>query len=67
MVNPSTKEVFIKQRQSLDINCPWCQALVELLFVHGHQECPNCHRVVEPCCEGSPASAKASDYADKGT
>ncbi len=35
--------------------CPQCGALVPLVHVHGHGQCPVCHTNVEPCCAGACA------------
>jgi transposase len=42
-------EKLKKQLQRLQA-CPYCQALVELIWVHGHYQCPNCKNVVVSCC-----------------
>ena len=40
--------------------CPQCGALVSLVHVHGHGECPVCHGNVEPCCAGAGDEVTAS-------
>ena len=37
------------------IDCPWCGVKTRLIQIHGHFECPNCHRVVIDCCNGETA------------
>jgi hypothetical protein len=42
-------EKLKKQIEKLNI-CPYCQNLVELIWIHGHYQCPNCKNVVVSCC-----------------
>jgi len=30
--------------------CPYCQNLVDLVWVHGHYQCPACKNIVIGCC-----------------
>lgn len=32
--------------------CERCGYKGEIVYVHGHGQCPICHNSVEPCCEG---------------
>ena len=32
--------------------CPACGAPEQLVWVHGHGQCANCHMNVMPCCDG---------------
>jgi C4-type Zn-finger protein len=34
------------------IDCPNCGREVQLIWVHGHYQCPYCKNVVISCCEG---------------
>ncbi len=48
--------------------CPQCGALVALVFVHGHGQCPSCKGNVAPCCAGSgdeahPTAGRAQPFA----
>ncbi len=38
-----------KQLDKLQV-CPYCQGIVELVWVHGHYQCPRCKSVVVSCC-----------------
>jgi len=38
-----------KHIERLDV-CPYCQNLVEFIWVHGHYQCPACKNVVIACC-----------------
>lgn len=40
--------------------CPQCGALVALVFVHGHGQCPHCKTNVAPCCAGAGDEAHAT-------
>lgn len=40
--------------------CPQCGALVALVFVHGHGQCPSCKGNVAPCCAGAGDEAHAT-------
>ena len=41
-----------KQIEKLQV-CPYCQSLVEFIWVHGHYQCPKCKNVVVSCCGDS--------------
>lgn len=41
-----------KQIEKLQV-CPFCQSLVEFVWVHGHYQCPKCKNVVVSCCGDS--------------
>jgi uncharacterized paraquat-inducible protein A len=41
-----------KQIEKLQV-CPYCQGLVEFIWVHGHYQCPRCKNVVVSCCGDS--------------
>jgi len=30
--------------------CPYCQNVVEFIWVHGHYQCPRCKNIVVGCC-----------------
>ncbi len=32
--------------------CAFCGTVVQLIFIHGHYQCPVCGNNVLPCCEG---------------
>ena len=32
--------------------CPWCNAFIQPVDVHGHSQCPNCKINIDPCCSG---------------
>jgi predicted RNA-binding Zn-ribbon protein involved in translation (DUF1610 family) len=38
-----------KQIEKLQV-CPYCQNIVELIWVHSHYQCPKCKNVVVSCC-----------------
>ncbi|MCX7877575.1 MAG: hypothetical protein N2510_02920 [Ignavibacteria bacterium] len=38
-----------KKLESLQI-CPYCQRMVEFIWVHGHYQCPRCGNVIIGCC-----------------
>ena len=33
------------------VNCPVCNQLTYLIWVHGHYQCLNCKNVIYSCCE----------------
>ncbi|MCI0448992.1 MAG: hypothetical protein L0Y79_04285 [Chlorobi bacterium] len=39
----------LKKLENLNV-CPYCQNLVEFVWVHGHYQCPACKSVVIGCC-----------------
>jgi hypothetical protein len=41
-----------KKLEKLQV-CPYCQSLVEFVWVHSHYQCPNCKNVVTSCCGDS--------------
>ncbi|KAA0210360.1 MAG: hypothetical protein OZ913_02490 [Ignavibacteriaceae bacterium] len=41
--------------------CPVCNSLVELVFVHGHYQCPCCRQIIYSCCEGIESARKNED------
>jgi ribosomal protein L37AE/L43A len=52
---PDTKkndEEIRKKIEKLQV-CPYCQSAVELIWVHGHYQCPKCKYVVTSCCGDS--------------
>jgi hypothetical protein len=38
-----------KQLEKLSV-CPYCQNLVEFIWVHSHYQCPACKNIVIGCC-----------------
>ena len=45
----SKEENIKKQIEKFQI-CPYCQNMVEFIWVHGHYQCPVCKNVVIGCC-----------------
>jgi hypothetical protein len=43
------EEKISKKLEKLQV-CPYCQSIVELIWVHGHYQCPKCKNVVISCC-----------------
>lgn len=43
-------EEKIKKQIEKVSRCPYCQNLVEFIWVHGHYQCPACKNVVVSCC-----------------
>jgi len=37
------------------IRCPYCGRDAELVWVHGHAQCPVCGTNVDECCRGEQA------------
>lgn len=33
-------------------HCLYCSYTGEIIWVHGHGQCPRCHTNIEPCCDG---------------
>lgn len=53
--NKSKKSENIKKPESENIFknkqvCPYCQFIVEFVYVHGHYQCPVCKNVIIGCC-----------------
>lgn len=46
-----TEEFEIKCNQT-DSECPFCKSRGGIIWIHGHGQCVNCHKNIEPCCEG---------------
>ena len=42
----------LKEQPERSVFCPNCGNEVELIWVHGHYQCPICKNVVVSCCEG---------------
>ncbi|MDJ0835662.1 MAG: hypothetical protein QNK37_04045 [Acidobacteriota bacterium] len=40
--------------------CLMCGHRVELVWVHGHGQCPVCKTNVAPCCDGATACPPSS-------
>lgn len=38
-----------KKLEKLQV-CPYCQGIVEFIWVHSHYQCPKCKNVVISCC-----------------
>jgi len=36
----------------LQTNCPWCNQLTEIIWVHGHGQCILCWINIDECCRG---------------
>jgi len=36
----------------LQTNCPWCNQLTEIIWVHGHGQCTLCGINIDECCRG---------------
>jgi hypothetical protein len=36
----------------MEINCLFCGSNVQMVFVHGHYQCPVCKTNALPCCDG---------------
>jgi rubrerythrin len=48
--NDKKNEEKIRKRLEKFIICPYCQNMVEFIWVHGHYQCPICKNVVIGCC-----------------
>jgi len=47
--NENEENKIKKQIDGLKV-CPYCQNLVDFIWVHGHYQCPACKNVVIGCC-----------------
>lgn len=36
----------------MEVNCLFCGSHIQLVFVHGHYQCPVCKTNALPCCDG---------------
>jgi hypothetical protein len=36
----------------MEVNCLFCGSNIQLVFVHGHYQCPVCKTNALPCCDG---------------
>jgi hypothetical protein len=36
----------------MEINCLFCGSNIQMVFVHGHYQCPVCKTNALPCCDG---------------
>jgi hypothetical protein len=45
----SKDEELKKQLEKLTV-CPYCQSTVELVWIHGHYQCPVCKNIIVGCC-----------------
>ncbi|MEO6541315.1 MAG: hypothetical protein ABIN74_10005 [Ferruginibacter sp.] len=36
----------------MQTTCLFCGSMVQLVFVHGHYQCPSCKTNALPCCDG---------------
>ena len=36
----------------MQTKCLFCGTIVQLVFVHGHYQCPSCKTNALPCCDG---------------
>jgi len=51
------------------MRCNRCGCEGRTIFVHGHEQCSQCHSVVEDCCQGITVqeTSKDSYYVEKQT
>lgn len=43
---------FIVQKMIMETKCLFCGSNIQLVFVHGHYQCPVCKTNALPCCDG---------------
>jgi hypothetical protein len=48
------KPIIITEETNQEVSepCPFCGAKLGIVWLHGHGQCPNCNKNIEPCCEG---------------
>ena len=51
------KEQLDSQPKKFWRRCERCGYRGDVIYVHGHGQCPTCHNSIDPCCEGQ-ASVK---------
>jgi len=51
------------------MRCNRCGCEARTIFVHGHEQCSQCHSVVEDCCQGITVQETSKDnyYVTKKT
>lgn len=51
------------------MRCNRCGCEARTIFVHGHEQCSQCHSVVEDCCQGITVQETSKDnyYVTKQT
>ena len=46
------------------MQCLWCGNQVQIIWVHGHGQCPVCGTNIEECCRGENISCEKSTTKD---